>query len=47
MACVCVKRQTDAPGVEVKKKSTVHSMTAEGRFVNRLIVEGKVKHLVP
>jgi hypothetical protein len=30
---------------KVKKKSTVHSMTAEGRFVNRLVVEGKVKHL--
>lgn len=31
---------------KVRKKSTVHSMSAEGRFVNRLVVEGKVKHLV-
>ena len=30
---------------KVRKKSTVHAMSAEGRFVERLIVEGKVKHL--
>ena len=30
---------------KVRKKNTVHAMSAEGRFVERLIVEGKVKHL--
>ena len=30
---------------KVKKKSTVHAMTAEGRWVSRLVMEGKVKHL--
>ena len=30
---------------KVKKKTTSHSMSAEGRFVARLVMEGKVKHL--
>jgi hypothetical protein len=31
--------------IHLRRYSTVHAMTAEGRWVGRLVMEGKVKHL--